>query len=189
VTSFKVVTRLRKEFLCLVDETVAGLRKLGVEAMEVRKPEQLEGLAGLIIPGGESTTMAKLAEHYHLVSHNLTLKSNFLPCLVKSKILALEQLHRCSVRDAANQNWMNKSLKCQFVSSKWFWLSIFAMFAEVDKKAQQSLTTAVDWLHSLIGPGGLLFVVPSPSFSFVGGVGKKQITKLGCEKYFCKVTC
>jgi hypothetical protein len=23
----------------------------------------------------------------------------------------------------------------------------------------------------------------------VGGVGKKQITKLGCEKYFCKVTC
>jgi hypothetical protein len=62
-------------------EHIACLRKLGVEAMEVRKPEQLEGLAGLIIPGGESTTMAKLAEHYHLVSHNLTLKSNFLPCL------------------------------------------------------------------------------------------------------------
>ncbi|CAM6040950.1 unnamed protein product [Sphagnum compactum] len=47
-------------------EHIACLRKLGVEAMEVRKPEQLEGLAGLIIPGGESTTMAKLAEHYHL---------------------------------------------------------------------------------------------------------------------------
>jgi glutamine amidotransferase PdxT len=62
-------------------EHIACLRKLGVEAMEVRKPEQLEALAGLIIPGGESTTMAKLAEHYHLVSHNLTLKSNFLPCL------------------------------------------------------------------------------------------------------------
>ncbi len=58
---------------------VPGLRKLGVEAVEVRKAEQLEGLAGLIIPGGESTTMAKLAEHYHLVSHNLTLKSKFSP--------------------------------------------------------------------------------------------------------------
>lgn len=36
--------------------------------MEVRKPEQLSGLSGLIIPGGESTTMAKLAEQYKLVS-------------------------------------------------------------------------------------------------------------------------
>jgi glutamine amidotransferase PdxT len=66
-------------------EHIACLRKLGVEAMEVRKPEQLEGLAGLIIPGGESTTMAKLAEHYHLVSHNLTLKSNFpLVCKIQN---------------------------------------------------------------------------------------------------------
>lgn len=46
----------------------AALRKIGVEAVEVRKPEQLVGLAGLIIPGGESTTMAKLAEAYNLVS-------------------------------------------------------------------------------------------------------------------------
>jgi glutamine amidotransferase PdxT len=48
--------------------SILGLRKLGVEAVEVRKPEQLAGLAGLIIPGGESTTMAKLAEHYKMVS-------------------------------------------------------------------------------------------------------------------------
>ena len=45
----------------------AGLRKLGVDAVEVRKPEQLAGLSGLIIPGGESTTMAKLAEKNKLV--------------------------------------------------------------------------------------------------------------------------
>jgi hypothetical protein len=42
---------------------------------------------------------------------------------------------------------------------------------------QQSLTPAVDWLDSLIGPGGLLSVVSppmcSPSFSLMGGVGKK----------------
>ncbi len=46
------------------------MRKLGVDAVEVRKPEQLAGLAGLIIPGGESTTMAKLAEKNKLVRPN-----------------------------------------------------------------------------------------------------------------------
>ena len=34
---------------------------------EVRLPEQLEGLSGLIIPGGESTTIAKLAVSYGLI--------------------------------------------------------------------------------------------------------------------------
>ncbi|KAL3684827.1 hypothetical protein R1sor_002849 [Riccia sorocarpa] len=48
-------------------EHIVALKKLGVEAVEVRKPEQLNGLAGLIIPGGESTTMAKLAEEYKLI--------------------------------------------------------------------------------------------------------------------------
>ena len=35
---------------------------------KVRKPEQLASLAGLIIPGGESTTMALVAEEWGLVS-------------------------------------------------------------------------------------------------------------------------
>ena len=35
------------------------LRQLGAEASEVRTPEQLEGLDGLVIPGGESTTISK----------------------------------------------------------------------------------------------------------------------------------
>jgi pyridoxal 5'-phosphate synthase pdxT subunit len=34
-----------------------ALRRLGATAVEVRRPEQLEGLQGVIIPGGESTTM------------------------------------------------------------------------------------------------------------------------------------
>lgn len=38
------------------------LRKLGAEAVEVRTPEQLEGLDGLVIPGGESTTMTRLID-------------------------------------------------------------------------------------------------------------------------------
>lgn len=43
------------------------LRGLGVEAAEVRLPEQLEDLDGLIIPGGESTTIGKLAVTFGLV--------------------------------------------------------------------------------------------------------------------------
>jgi pyridoxal 5'-phosphate synthase pdxT subunit len=43
------------------------LRRLGVEVVEVRKPEQLAGLDGLIIPGGESTTMGLIAEQWGLV--------------------------------------------------------------------------------------------------------------------------
>ena len=43
------------------------LRRLGVETGEVRRPEHLEGLDGLIIPGGESTTIGKLAVQYKLM--------------------------------------------------------------------------------------------------------------------------
>ena len=39
-------------------EHVSMLKKLGVMVQEVRLPEQLEGLSGLILPGGESTAMA-----------------------------------------------------------------------------------------------------------------------------------
>ena len=43
------------------------LQRLGVTTEDVRLPDQLEGLSGLIIPGGESTTIAKLAESYGLM--------------------------------------------------------------------------------------------------------------------------
>ena len=43
------------------------LEKLGVETIQVRLPAQLEGLAGLIIPGGESTTISKLAVAFGLM--------------------------------------------------------------------------------------------------------------------------
>lgn len=48
-------------------EHIKVLRRLGVAAVEVRLPEQLEGLDGLIIPGGESTTIGKLAVTYGLM--------------------------------------------------------------------------------------------------------------------------
>jgi pyridoxal 5'-phosphate synthase pdxT subunit len=47
-------------------EHVAMLRRLGVEAVEVRKPEQLESLDGLVVPGGESTTFVRLMRLYGL---------------------------------------------------------------------------------------------------------------------------
>jgi pyridoxal 5'-phosphate synthase pdxT subunit len=42
------------------------LRKLGAEAVEVRKPEQLRDIDGLIIPGGESTAIGRLVRLYGL---------------------------------------------------------------------------------------------------------------------------
>lgn len=48
-------------------EHIQILRNLGVEAVEVRRPDQLDGLDGLIIPGGESTTIGKLAQDFQLL--------------------------------------------------------------------------------------------------------------------------
>lgn len=48
-------------------EHIHMLRHIGAEAREVRLPRDLEGLDGLIIPGGESTTIGKLAVAYDLM--------------------------------------------------------------------------------------------------------------------------
>jgi pyridoxal 5'-phosphate synthase pdxT subunit len=47
-------------------EHAAMLRGLGTEVVEVRNPEQLEGLDGLVIPGGESTAFTRLMRLYGL---------------------------------------------------------------------------------------------------------------------------
>jgi 5'-phosphate synthase pdxT subunit len=47
-------------------EHIAVLKKLGVETCEVRLPQHLEGVDGLIIPGGESTTLSRLMSIYQL---------------------------------------------------------------------------------------------------------------------------
>jgi 5'-phosphate synthase pdxT subunit len=47
-------------------EHIEKLRQLGVEAVPVRLPEELEGLDGLIIPGGESTSIGRLMRDYRL---------------------------------------------------------------------------------------------------------------------------
>ncbi|MCS7011648.1 MAG: pyridoxal 5'-phosphate synthase glutaminase subunit PdxT [Anaerolineales bacterium] len=48
-------------------EHLSMLRRLGVEAAEVRLPRHLDDLDGLIIPGGESTTIGKLAVDFDLI--------------------------------------------------------------------------------------------------------------------------
>jgi pyridoxal 5'-phosphate synthase pdxT subunit len=47
-------------------EHVRVLLALGVEPVEVRLPEHLDGVSGLILPGGESTTMRKLVDRWGL---------------------------------------------------------------------------------------------------------------------------
>lgn len=47
-------------------EHIDVLERLKVKGVEVRRPQELEGLCGLIIPGGESTTMLRLLEEMEL---------------------------------------------------------------------------------------------------------------------------
>ena len=42
------------------------IRRCGGEAVEIRSASQLEGCQGMIIPGGESTTMANIARRWNL---------------------------------------------------------------------------------------------------------------------------
>ncbi len=64
LTSMKIgVLALQGAFI----EHIQLLRDLNVEAVEIRLPEQLADLDGLIIPGGESTTIGKLAVMYGLM--------------------------------------------------------------------------------------------------------------------------
>lgn len=48
-------------------EHLATFRALGVEAVDVRRPEQLADVDAFVIPGGESTTIGKLAERYGFI--------------------------------------------------------------------------------------------------------------------------
>jgi len=50
-----------------VREHAASLKRCGVEAVEVKTAENFKGLDGLILPGGESTTMRRLIDTYDLM--------------------------------------------------------------------------------------------------------------------------
>ncbi|HWN90107.1 MAG TPA: pyridoxal 5'-phosphate synthase glutaminase subunit PdxT, partial [Verrucomicrobiae bacterium] len=44
-----------------------ALDRIGVESAEVRLPEQLDDVAGLVMPGGESTTLLKLMDTWEFI--------------------------------------------------------------------------------------------------------------------------
>jgi len=60
-------------------EHIAKLRQLEAEAVPVRLPEELEGLDGLVIPGGESTSIGRLMRDYKLTSEIRDRAKNGLP--------------------------------------------------------------------------------------------------------------
>jgi 5'-phosphate synthase pdxT subunit len=62
-------------------EHVHILHRIGVEAIEVRLPEHLEGLSALVLPGGESTTMRLLLDRWSLRTPILELAREGAPFL------------------------------------------------------------------------------------------------------------
>lgn len=60
-------------------EHIAVLERLGVKATEVRLPAELKGLDGLIIPGGESTSILNLMHGYKLFEPLKEMAQNGLP--------------------------------------------------------------------------------------------------------------
>jgi len=62
-------------------EHIAILHRLEVEALPVRLPQELIGLDGLIIPGGESISISKLMLSYNLMNEIRNLAKNGLPIL------------------------------------------------------------------------------------------------------------
>jgi 5'-phosphate synthase pdxT subunit len=64
-----------------VIEHIQILRSIGVEPVAVRLPADLEGLSGLILPGGESTTMRKLVARWNLREPVMALARSGAPIL------------------------------------------------------------------------------------------------------------
>ena len=60
-------------------EHITALNRLDIEAIPVRLPEELKGLDGLIIPGGESTTIVRLMESYNLLTEIAGLAGEGMP--------------------------------------------------------------------------------------------------------------
>jgi 5'-phosphate synthase pdxT subunit len=60
-------------------EHIQMFGQIGVEAVEIRLPGQLEHIGGLVIPGGESTTMMKLMHDYDLIATVKKLAARRIP--------------------------------------------------------------------------------------------------------------
>lgn len=65
-----------------VREHVKSVEASGAEAVVVKRIEQLEEIDGLILPGGESTTMRRLIDKYDFMDHFVHSRSLVNQCLV-----------------------------------------------------------------------------------------------------------
>jgi len=80
-------------------EHASVLRQLEAEALPVRLPRELDGLDGLIIPGGESTTISRLMLSYGLTQAIRDLARDGLPILgtCAGMILLAKRVHELGV--------------------------------------------------------------------------------------------
>lgn len=84
-----------------IEEHVKQIKALGLEAVIIKKPEQLMQIDGLILPGGESTTMSKLIDRYGFLEPIRQFAANKKPILgtcagmvlVAKKIVGSEESH------------------------------------------------------------------------------------------------
>jgi pyridoxal 5'-phosphate synthase pdxT subunit len=83
-------------------EHAAMLRRLGADAVEIRKPEQLEGLDGLVVPGGESTTFMRLMRLYGLENAIRTFEQPVLGTCAGLIVLDRDHLGLVDVEVARN---------------------------------------------------------------------------------------
>ena len=60
-------------------EHISCLRELNAEALAIRLPQELDNLDGLIIPGGESTTIGNLMIPYGFIERLRELRQNYFP--------------------------------------------------------------------------------------------------------------
>jgi 5'-phosphate synthase pdxT subunit len=91
-------------------EHLATLRQLKVAAVPVRLPRELKNLDGLIIPGGESTTISKLMRAYDLVSEIRSLSEKGLPIFGTCAGMILLAKH-ISDSDAAPLGFMDITVR------------------------------------------------------------------------------
>jgi len=90
-------------------EHVAVLRRLGAEPVEVRLPRELDGLDGLIVPGGESTAITRLMRLYGL---DEALRSFDAPIFgTCAGMIVLDREHLCLADIRVHRNAFGRQVK------------------------------------------------------------------------------
>jgi 5'-phosphate synthase pdxT subunit len=90
----------------------SALGKLGCEAVEVRRPAHLEGLEGLVIPGGESTTICKGIDAYELAEPIRRFANSGLPVLgTCAGLIVLDRSHLGLMDISARRNAFGRQVK------------------------------------------------------------------------------